>query len=355
MGPDDLLLHELCNQFLAAKKVAVERREIIQRTWDEYLESCQRLCRVFGRETPVVHLVPADFQRLRSDMAKTWGPVRIGNEIQRCRCVFRYGLAQDLLPRLPTYGDGFRRPTKKMLRKNRAEKGLRMFEAEQLRQLLEKAAPLLRAMILLAVNCGYGNHDVATVSRKHCDLKTGWVNFPRPKTGIDRRAKLWPETVRAIRKVLRLRDRRLKAETKAPAAETPAAVPESTSSTPETPAVIPETAAAITPYTRRRYKRLIFLTRGLKPWTAKTGSPISQEFGRLLRRCGLNRPGLNFYALRHTFQTIAGDTKDQPAVSAVMGHAARSDDMSAVYTERITDDRLAAVAEHVRAWLFPAK
>jgi hypothetical protein len=38
------------------------------------------------------------------------------------------------------------------------------------------------------------------------------------------------------------------------------------------------------------------------------------------------------------------------AVDAIMGHS--REDMASVYRERIGDDRLRAVAEHVRKWLF---
>jgi integrase len=60
--------------------------------------------------------------------------------------------------------------------------------------------------------------------------------------------------------------------------------------------------------------------------------------------------GRNFYALRHTFETIGGEAKDQVAVDAIMGHA--RDDMASLYRERISDDRLRAVVQHVRNWLF---
>ena len=62
------------------------------------------------------------------------------------------------------------------------------------------------------------------------------------------------------------------------------------------------------------------------------------------------RRGHTFYALRHTFETIAGESRDQVAVDAIMGHS--REDMASVYRERIGDDRLRAVAEHVRQWVL---
>ena len=34
------------------------------------------------------------------------------------------------------------------------------------------------------------------------DLDRGWHHFPRPKTGIERKCSLWPETIEALRLVL---------------------------------------------------------------------------------------------------------------------------------------------------------
>ena len=77
---------------------------------------------------------------------------------------------------------------------------------------------------------------------------------------------------------------------------------------------------------------------------------VTAAMGQLLGKLGLARRGHTFYALRHTFETIGGDSRDQVAVDAIMGHS--RDDMASVYRERIGDDRLRAVAEHVRRWLW---
>jgi integrase len=70
---------------------------------------------------------------------------------------------------------------------------------------------------------------------------------------------------------------------------------------------------------------------------------------KLLRKLGINGHR-NYYTLRHTFRTVADESKDQPAVDFIMGHEVPH--MSAVYRETISDARLKAVSEHVRRWLF---
>jgi len=96
---------------------------------------------------------------------------------------------------------------------------------------------------------------------------------------------------------------------------------------------------------------LVFVTKYGQRWSQDTkASPISAEFRKLLVKLKFHRPGLGFYALRHTFETIGGDSRDQVAVDAIMGHA--RDDMASAYRERIDDARLVAVTNHVRRWLF---
>jgi len=91
------------------------------------------------------------------------------------------------------------------------------------------------------------------------------------------------------------------------------------------------------------------------PWAkdSKKGADqtLAKEFGKLLRSLKINgRKGLGFYTLRHTFRTVADESRDQPAVDFIMGHEVPH--MSAVYRETISDERLRAVADHVRTWLF---
>ena len=42
----------------------------------------------------------------------------------------------------------------------------------------------LKAMVLLGINAGLGNADCGQLKIRNVDMATGWLNYPRPKTGI---------------------------------------------------------------------------------------------------------------------------------------------------------------------------
>ena len=71
-------------------------------------------------------------------------------------------------------------------------------KASEIRQLLDIAPVQIKAMILLGVNAAFGNNDVASLPLSAIDLELGWIDYPRPKTGIARRCPLWTETVEAL-------------------------------------------------------------------------------------------------------------------------------------------------------------
>jgi integrase len=232
--------------------------------------------------------------------------------------VFKHALDADLIGRPVRFGPGFARPSAKVLRLHRARQGAKLFTADEVRRLLEAAGVQLKAVILLGINCGFGNADCGTLPLSAVDLEHAIIDFPRPKTGIPRRCPLWPETVTALREAL---DRR-------PAPKDPA------------------------------HAWLAFLSQRGTPLCsvreANRTDGVAIQFGALLRKLGINgRNGLGFYALRHTFRTIADEAKDQPTADYIMGHEVPH--MSSVYRERISDERLKAVSDHVRTWLFSSK
>jgi hypothetical protein len=82
-----LTVADLCNHFLTFKRGLLASGEIVNRTFQEYFETCQRLVASFGKTRPIADVVGDDFQRLRNRIGRDWGPVRVGNEIQRIRSV----------------------------------------------------------------------------------------------------------------------------------------------------------------------------------------------------------------------------------------------------------------------------
>jgi integrase len=377
---DTLTVRDLLNRFLTSKKLLADAGELGARTFGEYHACCARLGKTFGLDRPVEDLAADDFEALRAEMAKTWGPVTLGNEIQRVRGVFKYAFEEGLVKLPVRFGTAFRRPARKVLRRLRRSKGPRLFEAAELRALLAAAGTQLRAMLLLAANCGFGNHDCATLPRAALDLDRGWLDYPRPKTGIERRCPLWPETVEALKAALAARPEPKDAahaglvfitkygKSWAKAAGVPRE--DGTPAPPDNP-VSKETAKLLRAVRRlvvrdREGREHTFFVPDARVATArgKAVPPEAVEPGMRLAvqdgeatvrgeavRCEpLARPGLGFYAIRHTFETVAGASKDQVAVDFLMGHS--REDMGSVYREKIGDERLQAVVSHVHAWLF---
>ena len=59
-----------------------------------------------------------------------------------------------------------------------------MFQADELRKIIDKAGVTLRAMIFLGINAGMGNMDCALLPVEAVDLKGGWLTYARNKTGM---------------------------------------------------------------------------------------------------------------------------------------------------------------------------
>lgn len=313
---DALTVRDLGDAFLVAKRLLVDSGELSIRTWQDYYATAKLMVDHLGGDTPVEALTPVDFETLRANIARGRSAVNLGNNIQRIRSIFKYGYDADLLGAPVKFGPLFKKPGKKKIREEKHAAGLRMFDAEEIRKAINAARVPLKAMILLGINCGFGQTDVANIP--FSAIHEGWVDFPRPKTAVKRRCPLWPET---------------KMELEAAIANRPAPKSEDDA-------------------------HLVFLTKYGMRWVKigqkeKPDDSVGKEFTKLLKNLGIKRKGVSFYALRHTFETIGQESKDPLAVQWIMGHA--SQDMGSHYRETVSDARLQAVTNIVREWLFPAE
>ncbi len=201
----ELTVKDLVNAFLNSKQNSVDAGELKQRTWNTYKETTDFMIGEFGKRRLVEDIGPSDFASMRRKMAKRWGLHRLANHIQYTRSVFKFGVEEGLIVKAVRYGTGFKKPSKKNFRIEKSKQEIKLFTADEIRRMLATATPSMKAMILLGVNCGFGNADCALLPTRAVDLQAGWINFPRPKTGLDRRCPLWPETVAAIREWLPVR------------------------------------------------------------------------------------------------------------------------------------------------------
>lgn len=304
-----LQLRDILNGFHRLKVQANEEDEITDRTLREYEAVMDTIAATLGAETDVKLLTADALERLRMSLVtgkkgNLIAPTSQKRLLQMARTIFLYG--NEELDAGIKYKKPLRSPSAKQVRRAKNAVGERLFEATEIHKLLDAASDSLRAMILLGINCGFGNHDCATLPIEQVDLADGWHTYWRPKTETPRRCPLWEET-----------------------------------------------SAALSDVIGERTSGLVFLTSFGNPWHSQgPDCPITAEFRKLCIAVGIYRKNVTtFYTLRRSHFTI-GATAGEPAASSfIMGHTPAGDDMSAVYRQRHFDESLRKVTESVRVWL----
>ena len=318
---EDANIGGLCDAFVEAKRHVLDSGELSLRSLQEYEESAAGIVDYFGRDRTLDSLGPADFDKFRAKLSVgpkgKRSPVTLSRHVRIARMVFKYAEDAGLVEGRVRFGPHFKQPSKRTLRLDRQSRDKRMFGAAEIRRMLKAAKPVMRSMILLGINCGFGDTDLANLPQSAVDLESGWAEFPRPKTGVERRCPLWPETVEALREAIEKRPQAKQSDDDG----------------------------------------LCFLTQTGRRWVRNSGAgkqrwvdSLGQEFKKLMGLLGING-NRGFYSLRHCFETVAGETTDQVCVNSIMGHVDNS--MAGVYRERISDERSQAVVETVRVWLWP--
>lgn len=324
-GSDAPTVREVANAFLATQRAKAERGLITAIWFDDCTRTLKDFAAKVGKDRPLDNLRADDFARYRLDLYDRYGTCTVDRYITIVRAALKHGFDTGLVDQPVRYGGQFNKPSKKEQRISRLERdrenGKRLFEPRQIKALIKTSRQPLKAMILLGINGGFGNTDCAQLPISAINLKKALIDYPRPKTAVQRIVPLWPETVDALREVL---------EGDRPRARKPES------------------------------EGLVFLTALGNPWKqgqllgdgaddtnkVRRIDAICAEFGKLLAELKMKRLGLGFYALRHTFRTWADETNDQHAIHLIMGHAIPG--MSGVYVEKVETKRLRAVVDHVR-------
>jgi integrase len=322
-----ITLRELANEFLSAAAARRDAGRLASRTFTDYHRVCGQVLAALGRDLPVAAVAREHLATLHKHLSDGVSAVTLDGRVGIVRSLFKFAYDEELIEQ-PLRMKALPRPEKRVLRRDRAKGGRRHFLANEIQSLLGAASVPLRAMILLGINCGLGNTDIARLPKHAIDLDRRWLDFPRPKTGVGRRCPLWPETTEAIQLAVQQQQQRR------------------------------QTLAADT-------QQLVFVTRKGHPFVrtvekvdgndrpvATEHDAIATSFKRLMAAQGIAIPGLGFYGLRRSFETIGGETGHQVAVDHIMGHAPASGDMGAVYRQHVAESALRSVTDYVRRWLF---
>ena len=313
-------LEELGNLFIAHCRNRQASGTLSEVSVNDYIRSIRRLCEFRGNDDQPGTWRPLDFAQIAEAYAQPVkrvtairggikglavsrrSPVTVAGDVRCIKAFLNWCADSELIPP-PRYGRNFSPVTQKETRIIRARVGRRDLAAADLRSILLQCSPSFKPIVLLAINGGVGNLDVSEMLL--ADYKGDWLDLPRGKTGAPRRIWIWPETRAAIDAYLLV---------------------------------------------RRNRGGLLFYTRFGEPWLRGTDDAIGTAFTKARKAAGVARG--TFYDLRRTFATVAGETQDIAAIRLIMGHTAQSNDMTALYTQSIGDDRLKRVSEHVRGWLF---
>ena len=314
-----LTVRQMCNRYLGVKDSRRASGELVDRTFSEMLITCRALVDHFG-DRAVFTMGPDDFEQFRQKIT-TKSPVVLMGRIVRTRSVFKFALENRLLERQVDFGTAFALPTKSDLRKHRAKQQKPLFSAQEIHWFLEgRADPeepetflrgadsSLKAWILLGLNCGLYASDISGMLHRHIDGE--FLAFDRLKTGITRRCWLWPETQDAVA------------------------------------ACCTDPKVSDSVFLSSRGRPLVVATKG-----DQRVDLVSSRFVSLKKRIKFQREAAGFKNFRHTLRTVADAAGDQPAIMLAMGHADSS--ISDHYRHGIDDERLRAVSQYVRAWLWP--
>ena len=262
------------NLFLDAKDAKVKSGDLSRASYNQYRLVCKWLKENLGANRLIDTIGPQDFIKLRSKFPSEWSTTSVTNQIVVSRTIFKWCFDNELIEKPIRYGDDFSKPSQRRRNLERAAKHKKEFTPAEVWRLHKYADDTMKAWILLGINCGYGNSDLSRL--KVSGVSGVWLSVPRGKTGLDRKAWLWPETRDAIKAVLKGHDG----------------------------------------------GELLFRSETGQTLVSDDGSRdvVTRRFGRLKKDCGVDRRGVGFYSLRHVFETVAGETKDRIAVDHVMGH-----------------------------------
>ena len=195
--PEGLVLRELLDRYVVAQRERVDGGEIAARPLSKSTTPAAASATCWTSTASSLTLAPTTSPRCvgtspKSGARPDWERSSTGSHF------FKFGYDSRLIDR-PFRSARVQEAIGQDLAAESGQEGTTDFDAEQLRAIIDEAGRP-------GESDGAAGRQLRVWQRRLCqaanwrlDLQAGWVTFPRPKTGIQRRIPLWPETVAALR------------------------------------------------------------------------------------------------------------------------------------------------------------
>lgn len=285
----------LFNKWLKQRLADADAKEITHGMYDEYRRSAKRIT-LHGGHILADDWTPDTTQQVYNAIRKTDGADAAKRAIGHLRTACRH--AEEMKWCRPI-AIGVK-VVNKLSARPQATMQWKLYTPDQIRSIIDTQIESIRtstpaylpsrrqflAMLYLALNGGYGAMELSQLPKAVIDLDIGYIDYRRGKTGQNHVVPLWPETVEALRPVLK----------------------------------------------QRPNDELLFRTREGNPWcrreVTRVGNRVKVQpidnvkdrFDALVKPLGLKFAGQAFYKLKHLHATTADRAGDPHATFRLAGH-----------------------------------
>ncbi len=254
--PPEITVKELANRFIASQLANWQNPKATLPCYRQWLGR-------FIRDHPRLRVADFTVEKFASWklslQERRYSPESINHYLSAVRSMFVFAEEAEYIEKAPKLK---RIKNARIPRTGSKDKPL--YTSDEIHRLLENADSHLKAMIMLALNCGFGPKDLQDLTWD--DINGERITLPRSKTGVCQTYLLWPETQELLDEIRK------------------------------------ERALLIIRMDRRRVHHSdyghVFVTRFWKPWSKDA---VAGQFRKLCRKAQVACYG--FYRLRHCAST----------------------------------------------------
>jgi integrase len=255
--PVGITVKELANRFVAAQRANWRDPEGTLKSYKDWLGR-------FIKDHP--RLKAADFSVEKfaawklSLKKRNYSAESINHYLSAVRAIFNFAEETEIIKTAPKL-----KRVKNEPRSKPGSKEKPLYNADDLRKLIDSADLRLKTMIMLALNCGFGPKDIHDLAWEDIDGER--ITLPRSKTGVSQTYLLWPETRESLGLIRQQQAERILKRSRK------------------------ESGLSENGH--------VFMTMFYRPWSKDA---IAEQFRKLCRKAGVQCYG--FYRLRHCASTV---------------------------------------------------